>query len=64
MISEDHEAHKPLIEPKNPSPDTEILAFAALAIALIPFDELAAAPLFFPDPPIVDPKLPPSVALF
>lgn len=57
VIREDHGAHKPLIEPKNPSPDTDVLAFAALVIALIPFGELAAAPVFFPDPPIVDPKL-------
>ncbi len=58
VIREDHGAHKPLIEPKNPSPDSGVLAFAAFVIALIPFDELAAAPLFFPDPPIIDSRLP------
>ena len=59
VISEDHGSHKPLIESKNPSPDTGVLAFAALVIALIPFDEPAAASVFFPDPPIIDSRLPP-----
>jgi hypothetical protein len=58
VISEDHGSHKPLIEWKNPSPDTGVLAFAALVIALIPFDELAAASVFFLDPPIIDSRLP------
>ncbi len=58
VISEDHGAHKPLIETKTPSPDTGVLAFAALVIALIPFDERAMAPVFFPDPPIIDSRLP------
>ena len=58
VISEDHGSHKPLIEWKNPSPGTGILAFAPLVIALIPFDELVAASVFFPDPPIIDSGLP------
>jgi hypothetical protein len=58
VASEDHGSHKPLIESKDPSPDPNVLALAALVIAFIPFDELAAAPVFFPDPPIVDSRLP------
>jgi hypothetical protein len=58
VVSEDHGSHKPLIESKDPSPDPNVLALAALVIAFIPFDELAAAPVFFPDPPIVDSRLP------
>jgi hypothetical protein len=58
VISEDHGSHKPLIEWKNPSPGTGILPVAPLVIALIPFDELAAASVFFPDPPIIDSRLP------
>jgi hypothetical protein len=58
VASEDHGSHKPLIESKDPSPDPNVLALAALVIAFIPFDELAAAPVFFPDPPITDSRLP------
>ena len=58
VASEDHGSHKPLIESKDPSPDPNVLALAALVIAFIPFDELAAAPVFFPDPSIVDSRLP------
>jgi hypothetical protein len=58
VASEDHGSHKSLIESKDPSPDPNVLALAALVIAFIPFDELAAAPVFFPDPPIVDSRLP------
>ena len=58
VISEDHGSHKPLIESKDPSSDTGVLALTAIVIALIPFDELTAAPVFFPDPPTVDSRLP------
>lgn len=58
VISEDHGSHKPLIESKNPSPDTDVLPLRAFVIALIPFDELAAARIFFPDPSIIDSRLP------
>jgi hypothetical protein len=58
VASEDHGSHKPLIESKDPSPDLNVLALAALVIAFIPFDELAAAPVFFSDPPIIDSRLP------
>lgn len=58
VISEDHGSHKPLIEAKDPSPDAGVLALTAFVIAVIPFDELAAAPVFFPDPSIVDSRLP------
>src|ERR687887_337155 len=49
VVSEDHGAHKPLIESKDSSPDPNVLALAALVIAFIPFDELVTAPVFFPD---------------
>jgi hypothetical protein len=58
VISKDHGSHKPLIEPKNPSPETDVLALAAFVIAFIPFDELAVEPVFFPDPPTIDSRLP------
>ncbi|MGH8512427.1 MAG: hypothetical protein ACREV8_00455, partial [Gammaproteobacteria bacterium] len=57
VISEDHGSHKPLIEAKDPSPDTGVLELTAFVIALIPFDELAPAPVFFPDSPTVDSRL-------
>ncbi|MGH8614782.1 MAG: hypothetical protein ACREYF_22835 [Gammaproteobacteria bacterium] len=58
VVSEDHGAHKPLIESRGQSPDCKVLVSAALIIALLPCEEAAAQPIFFPDAPVVDPRLP------
>ncbi|MGH6636766.1 MAG: hypothetical protein ACRED0_11780 [Gammaproteobacteria bacterium] len=58
VVSEDHGAHKPLIDSKGHSPDCKVLVPAALIIALIPCEETAGQAIFFPDPPVVDPRLP------
>jgi hypothetical protein len=58
VIGEDHGAHKPLVESKGQTPDAKLFALAVFVIAFIPFDELAAEPVFFPDPPLVGSQLP------
>lgn len=58
VVSEEHGAHKPLLGSKGQSPDCKVLVPAALIIALLPCEETAAQPIFFPDPPVVDPRLP------
>jgi hypothetical protein len=52
VASEDHGAHKPLLESKDQSPACKILVPASLLIALIPHEETAPQPVFFPDPPV------------
>lgn len=55
VVSEDHGAHKPLNGSRAATLDLAPSALAAVLIALIPIGELVIAPLFFPDPPSVDP---------
>ncbi len=57
VVSEDHGAHKPAIESRQPSLDAKLVALLPFVFASIPFGEPAAGAVFFPDPPIVDFRL-------
>jgi hypothetical protein len=57
-VSEDQGAHKPLSRLLEFSLDSALAALAAVVLMLIPIDELLTVPVFFPDPPVVDSRLP------